>query len=166
MDFVSIGTSAILSACLFVILEFTIILPLFKKIVTKSVNDMVANQLIPSVSAYIDSKITDLTTVITKSLMARIKGMMGGRGKGFNSLIAKLSDPDIDPDEIDLDDYEPSTIDKILAIAENVGPILQSSINKGVVQNGTQESKEIVNQDENKNSVQNQGFTQAQIPRL
>ena len=159
MDFVSIGLSAILSAILFILLEFTIILPLFKKIVTKAVNDMVTNQLIPSVTAFVDSKVSDLTVTLTKSLFAKIKGMMGGRGKGFNSLIAKLSDPDLDPDDIDLDGYEPSTIDKILAISDNIAPILQSSINRGV-NNGSKEKE--VQQDQDKDSVQ--GSAQAFIP--
>lgn len=148
MDFATIGVSAILSAVLFIILEFSIILPLFVKIVKKSVDSMVNEQLIPHVSAYIDLKLADLTQSVTKSLLAKIRGMMGGRTKGFNSLMTKLSDPDLDPDDIDLDDYEPSTIDKILTITSNLSPILQSPLIRGA-NNGTQKNnKEKDNKEE------------------
>ena len=158
MDFVSIGTSAVLSAILFILLEFTVILPLFKRIVTNAVNQMVQERLIPSISAYVDSKITDLTGILTKSLMQKIRGMMGGRQKGLNSLMTKLADPDLDIEDLDLDDYEPSTIDKIVTIAENLSPILQSPLLRGV--NNGNKKEEIVQQDENKNGVQSS--TQAQ----
>ena len=164
MDFVSIGTSAVLSAILFILLEFTVILPLFKRIVTNAVNQMVQERLIPSISAYVDSKITDLTGILTKSLMQKIRGMMGGRQKGLNSLMTKLADPDLDIEDLDLDDYEPSTIDKIVTIAENLSPILQSPLLRGV-NNGKE--KEIVQQGEDKNSVQNspqaQEWTQGKL---
>ena len=92
MDFVSIGCSAILSALLFIVLEFTIILPLFKRIVTKACNDMVTAQLIPSVSAYIDSKLEDLTLKLTKSLYSKFRGYLGGSKKGVNAILNRLAD--------------------------------------------------------------------------
>lgn len=84
--------------------------------------------------------------------------MMGGRQKGLNSLMTKLADPDLEIEDLDLDDYEPSTIDKIVTIAENLGPILQSPLLQRGHNNGKKE--EIVQQDENKNGVQSS--TQAQ----
>lgn len=139
MDLVAIGISAGLSAVLFIVLEFTIILPLFSRIVKKTVDDMVNHDLIPNVSAFVDTKLEELTAKVTRSLFAKVKGMMGGRGKGFNSLMSKLSDPDIDLDDIDLDEYEPTTIDKLVAITSNLSPLLQASINRGA-NNGTQEN--------------------------
>ncbi len=165
MDFVSIGTSAILSALLFIALEFTIILPLFKRIVTDAVNKMVNEQLIPSISHFVDDKVNDLSTGLTKSLMGKIRGMLGGRQKGVNSLIAKLSDPDLDPDDIDLDSYEPSTIDKLVSIADNLAPVLQNSLLQRREQNGNKENQKESSSSQNKDGLQNlqEALQQAQI---
>lgn len=165
MDFVSIGLSAILSAGLFVVLEFTVILPLFRRIVVKACDDLVTLQLIPTVNGYIDTKLTDLTTNLTKSLWQKIRAMMGGKQKGINSLMAQLQDPEFDIEDLDLDGYQPSTIDKILTIAENLSPILQSPlISQRRNENGKE--KEIVSKDENKNGVQDsptQAFRPSQL---
>lgn len=165
MDFVSIGTSAILSALLFIALEFTIILPLFRRIVTDAVNKMVNEQLIPSISHFVDDKVNDLSVGLTKSLMGKIRGMLGGRQKGVNSLIAKLSDPDLDPDDIDLDSYEPSTIDKLVSIADNLAPVLQNSLLQRREQNGNKENQKESSSSQNKDGLQNlqEALQQAQI---
>ena len=122
MDLVSIGLSAVLSAVLFIILEFSVILPLFRKIVTKAVNDMVTNSLVPSVNSFVDQKVTDLTETLTKSLFQKFKGFLGGRKKGINSILERLASGE-DLEDIE-DDYEPSTIDKVLDIIEMARPYL------------------------------------------
>lgn len=122
MDFASIGLSAILSAVLFIALEFTIILPLFKKIVTRAVNDMVQGQLIPSVTDFVDTKVADLTETVTKSLYMKFKGFLGGRKKGVNAILERLANGE-DLEDIE-DDYEQSTIDKVLDIIEMAKPYL------------------------------------------
>lgn len=122
MDFASIGLSAVLSAALFIVLEFTIILPLFKRIVTRSVNDMVESRLIPSVTAFVDSKVTDLTDTLTKSLFNKFRGFLGGRKKGVNSILERLAAGE-DLEDIE-DDYEPSTIEKVLDVVNAVAPYL------------------------------------------
>lgn len=122
MDLASIGLSAILSAVLFIVLEFTIILPLFRKIVTNAVNDMVSRQLIPSVNKFVDIKVTDLTEVLTKSLYSKFKGFLGGRKKGVNAILERLANGE-DLEDIE-DDYEPSTIEKVLDMIEVVRPYL------------------------------------------
>jgi hypothetical protein len=122
MDFASIVTSAGLSAVLFIVLEFTIILPLFRKIVTNAVNEMVTKELIPSVDNFVDSKVHDLTDILTKSLFVKIKGMLGGRRKGVNSILDRLAAGE-DLEDIE-DEYEPSTIEKVLDIVEAVRPFL------------------------------------------
>lgn len=164
MDFVSIGLSAILSAGLFVVLEFTVILPLFRRIVVKACDDLVKLQLIPTVNGYIDTKLTDLTANLTKSLWQKIRAMMGGKQKGINSLMQQLQDPEFDIEDIDLDGYQPSTIDKILTIAENLSPILQSPlISQRRNENGKE--KEIVHKDENsiQGGTQETPFKQTQF---
>ena len=122
MDLASIGLSAILSAVLFIVLEFTIILPLFKKIVTKAVDDMVSKDLIPSVTSFVDTKVTDLTEVLTKSLYNKFRGFLGGRKKGVNAILERLASGE-DLEDIE-DDYEPSTIEKVLDMFETVKPFL------------------------------------------
>lgn len=125
MDLVSIGLSAALSAVLFIVLEFTIILPLFRKIVTNAVNNMVQGQLIPSVSNFVDTKVTDLTEVLTKSLFNKFRGFFGGTMKGrknVTSLLERLSNGE-DLEDIE-DDFEPSTIDKLYDMFETVRPFL------------------------------------------
>lgn len=122
MDLASIGLSAILSALLFVVLEFTIILPLFRKIVTASVNKTVNENLIPSVTNFVDSKVSDLTDTLTKSLFNKFRGFLGGRKKGINSILERLASGE-DLEDIE-DDYEPSTIEKVLDMFETVKPFL------------------------------------------
>lgn len=114
MDLASIGLSALLSAVLFIALEFTIILPLFKRIVTNAVNHMVQQDLIPSVTSFVDSKVTDLTETLTKALYNKFRGFLGGRKKGVNSILERLAAGE-DLEDIE-DDYEQSTIDKVLDI--------------------------------------------------
>ena len=158
MDLVSIGLSAVLSAALFILLEFTIILPLFKRIVTKATSDMVTNQLIPTISSYIDSKIEDLTSKLTKSLFIKFRGFLGGRKKGVNSILERLADGE-DLEDLE-DDYEPSTIEKVVDLLDAARQYLPNPNNKGVVNNGKE--KEIVQQGEDKDSIQSS--TQAFIP--
>jgi len=122
MDFASIGLSAVLSALLFIVLEFTIILPLFKKIVTNAVNDMVNNHLIPSVNTFVDTKVTTLTEVLTKSLYNKFRGFVGGRKKGVNAILERLANGE-ELEDIE-DDYERSTIEKVLDIIEMARPYL------------------------------------------
>lgn len=148
MDLASIGLSAILSALLFIVLEFTIILPLFKKIVTKSVNDMVSTHLIPSISTYIDSKIEELTASLTKSLFHKFRGFLGGRKKGVNSILERLADGE-DLEDLE-DDYEPSTIDKVVDLINTASQYLPRPTNGGY-NNGSKE-KEIL--DQNEDSIQ------------
>ena len=153
MDVLSIGLSAVLSALLFIALEFTIILPLFKKIVTKSVNDMVTTELIPKISEYIDSKITDLTANLTTSLFRKFRAYLGGTKKGVNSLLERIADGE---DLEDLEDqYEPSTIDKVVDLISTASQYLPSR--QGVVNYGNKK-EEIIS--ENKDGVQD-GTTQA-----
>lgn len=147
MDLASIGLSAILSALLFIVLEFTIILPLFKKIVTKSVNDMVSTHLIPSISTYIDSKIEELTASLTKSLFHKFRGFLGGRKKGVNAILERLADGE-DLEDLE-DDYEPSTIDKVVDLINTASQYLPRPTNGGY-NNGKE--KEIL--DQNEDSVQ------------
>ena len=122
MDFVSIGLSAILSALLFIVLEFTIILTLFKKIVTKACNEMVTAQLIPSVSAYIDSKLEDLTVKLTKSLYSKFRGYLGGSKKGVNSILNRLADGE-DLEDLE-EEYEPTTIEKVVDLLSTASQYL------------------------------------------
>lgn len=122
MDFASIGLSAVLSALLFIVLEFTIILPLFRRIVTKAVNDMVQGQLIPSISKYVDDEVTKLAEVLTKSLFSKFRGMLGGRKKGVNAILERLAaGEDLEDFE---DEYEPSTIDKVYELVQMARPYL------------------------------------------
>ena len=122
MDLAAIGASAVLSALLFILLEFTIILPLFRRIVTKAVNDMVQGQLIPSISKYVDDEVTKLTEALTKSLFSKFRGMLGGRKKGVNAILERLAAGE-DLEDLE-DEYEPSTIDKVYEIIDTVRPYL------------------------------------------
>jgi len=122
MDLVSIGCSAVLSAVLFIALEFTIILPLFRRIVTNAVNQMVQKDLIPSVSSFVDTKVTDLTTELTRALFNKFRGFVGGRKKGVNAILERIAAGE-DLEDIE-DDYEPSTIDKVYEMFESVRPYL------------------------------------------
>jgi len=124
MDLVEIVCSAGLSAALFIVLEFTVILPLFRKIVTRSVSDTVNNDLVPKISSFVDTKVSDLTTQVTRSLYAKFKGYLGGTGKGVNSILKRISDGE-DPEYV-MDDvkYEPSTIDKVVDILDTARQFL------------------------------------------
>lgn len=118
MDLVSVMTSAALSAVLFLILEFSVILPLFVRVVKKSVNDMVTGSLLPSVTSYIDEKITQLKADLVDSILAKIRGGMGGRSKGVNRIMQRLADGE-SLEDIE-DDYQQSTIDQVLTIVSAV----------------------------------------------
>lgn len=118
MDLISVFASAGLSAVVFLILEFTVILPLFTRIVTRSVDEMVNGKLLPSVSSYIDEKITSLKADLVDSLLAKITGRMGGRTKGVNRIFQRLANGET-LEEIE-DDYQESTIDQVLTIVSAV----------------------------------------------
>lgn len=122
MDLASIGLSAVLSAILFIVLEFTIILPLFRKIVTRACDDLVQKQLIPSVSLYIDQKMDELSKSLVKSLYSKMTGLIGGRKKGVNSILQRLAAGE-DLGDIE-DEYQPDTIDKVYDIISAVRPYL------------------------------------------
>ena len=92
MYLVGVLISAVCSALLFLVLEFSVILPLFTRVVKKSVGDMVTSSLLPSVSQYIDAKITELKSDLVDSILARIRGGMGGRSKGVNRVMQRLAD--------------------------------------------------------------------------
>lgn len=150
MDLTSIGLSAILSALLFIALEFTIILPLFKKIVTRACDDLVQKQLIPSVSLYIDQKMDELSKSLVKSLYSKMTGLIGGRKKGVNSILSRLANGE-DLEDIE-DEYQPDTIDKVYDIISAVRPYLPDPKIKSGVNNGKTQSEN--NSQENKNSLQ------------
>lgn len=118
MDLVGVMISALLSASLFLVLEFTVILPLFTRVVKKSTNDMVTNSLLPSVSAYIDEKISGLKADLVDSILAKIRGGMGGRSKGVNRVMQRLADGE-SLEDIE-NDYQESTIDQVLTIVSAV----------------------------------------------
>lgn len=124
MDLVEIVCSAGLSAALFIVLEFTVILPLFRKIVTRSVSDTVNNDLIPKITAFVDSKVNDLTGQVTKSLFNKFRGFMGGSRKGVNSMLKRLADGEDPEDVLDDEQYEPSTIDKVVDILDTARQFL------------------------------------------
>lgn len=118
MDLVSVSISAVLSALLFVILEFSVIIPLFSRVVRKSVDEMVTGSLLPSVTSYIDDKLTGLKADLVDSILARIRGGMGGRSKGVNRVMQRLADGE-SLEDIE-DDYQQSTIDQVLTIVSAV----------------------------------------------
>ena len=124
MDLVEIVCSAGLSAALFIVLEFTVILPLFKKIVTRSVSDTVNNDLIPKIMNFVDTKVDDLTTKVTGSLYTKFKGFLGGSKKGVNSILKRLADGEDPEDVMDDERYEPSTIDKVVDILDTARQFL------------------------------------------
>jgi hypothetical protein len=124
MDLVEIVCSAGLSAVLFIALEFTVILPLFKKIVTRSVSDTVNNDLVPKISTFVDTKVDDLTGQVTKSLFNKFRGFMGGSRKGVNSVLRRLADGEDPEDVLDTEQYEPSTIDKVVDILDTARQFL------------------------------------------
>lgn len=141
MDLVSVTTSAALSAVLFLVLEFSVILPLFVRVVKKSVNDMVAGSLLPSVTSYIDEKITQLKADLVDSILAKIRGGMGGRSKGVNRIMQRLADGE-SLEDIE-DDYQQSTIDQVLTIVSAVASRLPDPKPKEVTSDGKKESKKV-----------------------
>lgn len=147
MDLASIGTSAILSALLFIVLEFSIILPLFRKIVTNAVNEMVEKTLIPTISSYIDGKIEDLVKVLTKSLYQKFTGFLGGRKRGVNSVLERLAAGE-DLEDIQ-DEYQPTTIDKVYDIIATVSPYLPDPSTLRRNRNGSKE-EEILDKDKDR----------------
>lgn len=155
MDLASIGLSAVLSAVLFIILEFTIILPLFKRIVTKACDDLVQKQLIPSVSLYIDQKMDELSKSLVKSLYSKMTGLIGGRKKGVNSILQRLANGE-DLEDIE-DEYQPDTIDKVYDIISAVRPYLPDP--KGV----SDGKKKEINSQDNTQDIQSGSPAQAFI---
>ena len=147
MDLVGVLISAVCSALLFLVLEFTVILPLFTRVVKRSVNDMVTSNLLPSVTSYIDEKITGLKSDLVDSILARIRGGMGGRSKGVNRVMQRLADGE-SLEDIE-QDYQESTIDQVLTIVSAVASRLPDP-NKKEKENG--EKKE-----NNQNSTPQEG---------
>lgn len=135
--------SAGLSAVVFLILEFTVILPLFTRIVTKSVDEMVNGKLLPSVSAYIDEKITSLKSDLVDSLLAKITGRMGGRTKGVNRVMQRLANGE-SLEDIE-DEYQESTIDQVLTIVSAVASRLPDPSQKREKDGKEKDEKKSVN---------------------
>lgn len=142
MDLVGVLVSAVLSATLFLVLEFSVILPLFTRVVKRSVNDMVTNSLLPSVSSYIDEKITGLKSDLVDSILARIRGGMGGRSKGVNRVMQRLADGE-SLEDIE-NDYQESTIDQVLTIVSAVASRLPDPKHKKESENGEEKKNEQV----------------------
>lgn len=143
MDLVSVFASAGLSAVVFLILEFTVILPLFTRIVTKSVDEMVNGKLLPSVSSYIDEKITSLKSDLVDSLLAKITGRMGGRTKGVNRVMQRLANGE-SLEDIE-DEYQESTIDQVLTIVSAVASRLPDPSQKREKDGKEKDEKKSVN---------------------
>lgn len=141
MDLVSVMTSAALSAVLFLVLEFSVILPLFVRVVKKSVNDMVTGSLLPSVTSYIDEEITQLKADLVDSILAKIRGGMGGRSKGVNRIMQRLADGE-SLEDIE-DDYQQSTIDQVLTIVSAVASRLPDPKQPKEESDGKKESKKV-----------------------
>lgn len=118
MDLLAIGCSAILSALLFVALEFTIILPLFRKIVTRAVDAMVQDSIIPKVQDFVHSEVSGLAETLTTAIVSRISGFLGGTKKGVNAAMLRLASGE-SLEDIE-GDYKPSTIEQILKIVDAV----------------------------------------------
>lgn len=118
MDLLAIATSAVLSAVLFILLEFTIILPLFRKIVTRAVDDMVQNSIIPKVQEFVHGEVVQLSDTLTQSILSKIGGFIGGRQKGVNAAMLRLAAGE-SLDDIE-SDYKPTTIEQILNIVSAV----------------------------------------------
>jgi hypothetical protein len=118
MDLLAIVISALLSAVLFIVLEFSIILPLFRKIVTRAVDDMVQNSIIPKIQDFVHGEVTQLSETLTSSILAKISGFIGGRQKGVNAAMLRLASGEAFEDIEG--DYKPSTIEQILNIVSAV----------------------------------------------
>lgn len=138
MDLVTVGVSAICSALLFLVLEFTVILPLFSRVVKKAVDGMVKDSVIPSMSTYIDGKIQELQTKLADALWLKIRSMIGGRNKGVNSMISRLAAGE-SFDDLETQ-YQESTIDQVLKVIGAVAEHLPSPSKEK--EDGKKESKE------------------------
>ncbi len=141
MDLVGVLISAVCSALLFLVLEFSVILPLFTRVVKKAVDDMVTSSLLPSVSKYIDEKITELKSELVDSILARIRGGMGGRSKGVNRVMQRLADGE-SLEDIE-QDYQESTIDQVLTIVSAVASRLPDPSKKEKKEDGKKESQKV-----------------------
>lgn len=124
MDLATVGVSAICSALLFLLLEFTVILPLFSRVVKKAVDGMVKDSVIPSMSSYIDTKIQELQTKLADALWLKIRSMIGGRNKGVNSMISRLAAGE-SFDDLETQ-YQETTIDQVLKVIGAVADRLPS----------------------------------------
>lgn len=142
MDLVGVLISAVCSALLFLVLEFSVILPLFSRVVKKAVDDMVTSSLLPSVSKYIDAKITELKSDLVDSILARIRGGMGGRSKGVNRVMQRLADGE-SLEDIE-QDYQESTIDQVLTIVSAVASRLPDPSKKEKKENGEKKENQQV----------------------
>lgn len=140
MDLVTVGVSAICSALLFLALEFTVVLPLFSRVVKKAVDGMVKDSVIPSMSSYIDTKIQELQTKLADALWLKIRSMIGGRNKGVNSMISRLAAGE-SFDDLETQ-YQESTIDQVLKVIGAVAEHLPSPSSKKENEDGKKESKE------------------------
>lgn len=142
MDLLAIVISALLSAVLFIVLEFSIILPLFRKIVTRAVDDMVQNSIIPKVQEFVHSEVTTLSDTLTSSILSKISGFVGGRQKGVNAAMLRLAAGE-SFDDIE-GDYKPSTIEQILnivsAVADRVPTHTKEPENNGEKENDKESS--------------------------
>lgn len=142
MDLVGVLISAVCSALLFLVLEFSVILPLFSRVVKKAVDDMVTSSLLPSVSKYIDEKITELKSELVDSILARIRGGMGGRSKGVNRVMQRLADGE-SLEDIE-QDYQESTIDQVLTIVSAVASRLPDPLKKEKKEDGEKKESQQV----------------------
>lgn len=142
MDLVGVLISAVCSALLFLVLEFTVILPLFSRVVKKAVDDMVTSSLLPSVSKYIDAKITELKSDLVDSILARIRGGMGGRSKGVNRVMQRLAEGE-SLEDIE-QDYQESTIDQVLTIVSAVASRLPDPSKKKEKEDGEKKENQQV----------------------
>lgn len=118
MDLLAIGCSAVFSALLFIVLEFTIILPLFRRIVTRAVDAMVQDSIIPKVQEFVHGEVTQLADTLTTAIVSRIGGFLGGTKKGVNAAMLRLAAGE-SLEDIE-DDYKASTIEQILKIVDAV----------------------------------------------
>ena len=138
MDLLAIGCSAILSALLFIVLEFSIILPLFRRIVTRAVDSMVQESIIPKVQEYVHAEVSQLTDTLTSTIVSKIGGFLGGTKKGVNAAMLRLAAGE-SLEDIE-DDYKSSTIEQILRIVDAVADRLSTHTTEVEDNGNTQES--------------------------
>lgn len=138
MDLATVAASTICSAGLFLILEFTVILPLFTRVVRNAVDGMVNEKIIPSITAYIDTKIGSLQQQLADALWLKIRAMLGGRTKGVNNLINRLAAGE-SLEELETQ-YQESTVEQVLTILSAVASRLPSPT-KEVSENGKEKEK-------------------------